>query len=380
MPCLSGPILPQGHAVSSLELVRLESIDAVRRAADGWDRLWQASDVSLPTARAELVAQWLERFAPRSAAAALVVQRAGRPVAAMPLAVRRLRGVLPVGDLTSNAWSPNGELLLDPTADAEVMDLMAAGLDELRWPLVWLDLVPLRAERWQALLDALARRGMAVDVHGRYLIGLTEIGGRFDDFLATRSRNMRQGLRKNLRRLARRGPVELRLVSQFSEAEIGDLLRRAFEIEHKSWKQQTGTSVLGTPGALEFYLRQARQLAAWGYLRLAFLEHRGELIAFEFGWTAKGVYHCYKIGYDPAYAELSPGQLLRMLLVERFCETRDCERIDYQGPLGNAVARWTTDSYAIGRLVIAPRRTTSRALLAAYRVAAAAKRRVRGEA
>ncbi len=48
----------------------------------------------------------------------------------------------------------------------------------------------------------------------------------------------------------------------------------------------------------------------------------GEPIAFEFGWTAKGVYHCFKVGYDPATAQFSPGQLLRMLLVERLRDQR----------------------------------------------------------
>lgn len=360
-----------------LELVRLESIDAVRRAADGWDRLWQASDVSLPTARAELVAQWLEHFAPHGPVQALVVEQAGEPVAALPLAQRRLGSVLPVGDLTSNYWSPNGELLLAPTADAAgALDLLAEGLDATGWPLVWLELVPVEAARWQKLVEALARRGLAVEVHPRYRIGQTELGRRFDDYFAARSRNHRQGLRKNLRRLQREGPTGLQWLTDFSGGQVEASLGRAFELEHKGWKEQAGTTVLATPGAPQFYLRQARQLAAWGYLRLAFLEHRGRSIAFELGWTAKGVYHCFKVGYDPAMARFSPGQLLRMLLIERLYDEPDCALVDFQGPLTDAVARWSTRSYPIGRLMIAPRRSASRALWSACRVAAAVKRRL----
>ena len=155
------------------------------------------------------------------------------------------------------------------------------------------------------------------------------------------------------------------------------VLRRAFAVEHKSWKKDTGATVLGTPGMFEFYLRQASQLAAWGHLRLAFLEHRGEPIAFEFGWTAKGVYHCFKVGYDPAMAQVSPGQLLRMLLIERLHADSGHVMVDYQGPLSDAVARWTTGSYQIGRLVIAPHQLRSRALMAGYRAAAPLIRRLR---
>lgn len=365
--------------MSRLRLTRLESIDAVRQAAAGWDRLWLSAEVSTPTVRAEMVAAWIERFAPRSRTLALVVEEAGEPVAALPLAARRIGNMLTAGDLTSNYWASNGDLLVRADADVDsALDLLADGLDELPWPLVWLDLVPAETARWRKLVNALARRGLAVDAHQRYEIGLTDIAGSYDEYFAGRSRNHRQGLRKNRRRLEREGPVELRVLSEFSASDIEPSLRRAFEIEHKSWKGEAGTTVLGTPGAFDFYLGQARQLAAWGCLRLVFLEHRGEPIAFEFGWTAKGVYHCYKVGYDPAAAQFSPGQLLRMLLIERFFETGDCRQIDFQGPLTDAVARWSTGSYGVSRLVIAPRRTTSRVLLAAYRAAAATKRRFLG--
>ena len=100
---------------------------------------------------------------------ALAVKRSDRMVAALPLAGRRSGGLLPVADLTANYWSPNGELLLDESDDAPAaLDLLAAALDDLPWPLVWLDLVPVEAPRWRMLAAALARRGLAVDLHRRY--------------------------------------------------------------------------------------------------------------------------------------------------------------------------------------------------------------------
>ena len=60
-------------------------------------------------------------------------------------------------------------------------------------------------------------------------------------------------------------------------------------------------------------LRQSRQLAQWGQLELAFLECGEQAVAFCYGLTAKGVFHSLKIGYDPAYADCAPGQLLRVI-------------------------------------------------------------------
>lgn len=364
--------------MSGLILRQIDSPGALREVAGAWDRLWQRCDVSLPTVRAELVAQWIERFFPRAALRILAVERDGDLVAALPICGCRVRRLLPVGDLTSNYWSTNGELLLDPSAGTEaVLDRLIDGLERSPWPLLWFDLVPYECPQWKRLIERLSLRGLAVDLHPRYSIGRTEIEGSFDAYFARRSRDHRRGVVKRWRRLEQAGPVRWRLHADFDPHEVEARLHEAFRIESQSWKQGNGQSVLETPGMFDFYLRQARQLARWGYLRIAFLEHRGEPIAFELGWTAKGVYHSYKVGYVPECARYGPGHLLRMRIIEWLHNEPGHAAVDYQGPLTDAVAQWSTGAYPIGRLVIAPQRLLSRTLLRGYRSAAGVARRVR---
>ena len=52
--------------VNSLHTIHLTSVADLRAEAAAWDDLWQRSDVSLPLVRAELLAQWVEHFAPRA--------------------------------------------------------------------------------------------------------------------------------------------------------------------------------------------------------------------------------------------------------------------------------------------------------------------------
>lgn len=365
--------------MSRLAVGQLDSVEQLRAVAADWDHLWARSEASLPTARAELVAQWLEHFAPDVKPRVLVVEEAGRMVAALPLVGHRRRGVLPVGDLTWNYWSPNGELLLDPAADTEgVLDVLAGAIARLPWPLLWLELAPVATGRWQALFDALRRRGLAVHVQPRYEIGQVELTGCFADYEATRSRNLRRSLRKDQKRLQREGPVQWTLFSQFAPDEVEQRLRRALEIEQKSWKHEVGQTVLNTPGMLEFYLRQTRQLAEWGLLRLAFLEHAGKPIAYELGWVAKGVYHSFKVGFDQTYRGFGPGQLLRWRLIESLFDAPDVQVVDFQGPLTDALAGWATRTYAIGRVLIARPNFVGRSLLAGYRLATSIVRRWRG--
>ena len=65
-------------------LVQIDSLAGLRAAAADWDDLWWRSEVTMPTCRAELVAGWVEQFAPRADFRALVVEDQGQWVAAGP--------------------------------------------------------------------------------------------------------------------------------------------------------------------------------------------------------------------------------------------------------------------------------------------------------
>ena len=83
-----------------------------------------------------------------------------------------------------------------------------------------------------------------------------------------------------------------------------------------------------------------------------FLRHQDRAIAFEYGWKSKGIYFTPKVGYDDNYSCLSPGQLLRYLLLEQAFTRPDRRSIDFLGPLCKATAMWSTSSYPVGRLAI----------------------------
>ena len=117
MPCLWSRSTNRGFCMSSLRVVRFESIAALRETETAWDDLWQRSDATLPTGRAELIAQWIEQFAPNSKFVALAVERDGQLVAALPLVERRVKRLITAGTLPWNDWCWAGDLLVDPEAD-----------------------------------------------------------------------------------------------------------------------------------------------------------------------------------------------------------------------------------------------------------------------
>lgn len=354
-------------AKADLQLLHFRTTAELRAAAADWDDLWQRSTTTLPTARATLVAHWMERLAPRGPFHALAVRENGRLVAAMPLIEMRLKGVLKSARLPCNEWSWAGDLLVDPDASAEALDRLIDGILSLSLPLLWFDGVPLSQPHWQRFLAALEDRGIGYARRQRFRIGLVDLAQDWEAYQTAWSGNFRRQMRKMTRRAEDLGGVSLSVHRPNDSAELMRLLQIGFEVEDRSWKGREGTSVLKSPPMHEYLCEQAALLAELGHLELHLLEFENKPIAFEYGISGKRTYFSPKVGYDDAYSHLSPGQLLRLKMMERFFADRACDTWDFLGPLVEATERWTTSSYPIERLVVATGGISSRLALRTYR-------------
>jgi CelD/BcsL family acetyltransferase involved in cellulose biosynthesis len=359
-------------------IIHLTSIDDLRRAAPAWDDLWWRSDVSSPTARAELLAQWLERFAAKRDFHAFVVEEDGRWVAALPIVGQRLMGVLPVGALPCNPWSPCGELLLDPAADtAAALDAILAAAGTESWQWLWFNDTVLHSSRWRAFVQACDRVDIVSATHERYPVARIEICRDWDYFLKNLSRAHRQATSKAVRRLNDEGRLQFELQSRLEPGDVKPWLEKVFDVENRSWKGNEGSSVLSTPGMFEFFLAQAQQLARWGQLEVATLELEGHLLAAMYGFSAKGIFYAHKIGYDPQFAHFSPGQVMFWHILEKLHAEGQWQAIDCIGPVTEAISRWRPATYSIGRVVAAPQRLVGRMAMHAYKNWWPAVRRLR---
>ena len=322
----------------------------------------------MPTMRAELLAKWLEQFASPRGFHALAVEENGHWLAALPLVSRRLAKIIPAGSLTCNPWLPCGDLLLDPLADTDgVLSALVSAAADLPWPLLWLNDAVVDAPRWQALGTVCRQEGISVVEHARYEVAKIEMAGDWDAFLKKLSRSHRLGTNKDERRLAELGDLRLEMLSQLAPEEVHSWLQKVFAVEDSSWKGSSGSSVLRAPGMSDFFLRQARQLAEWGQLEIAILQLEGHPIASLFGFSAKGVYHAHKIGYDPRYSQFSPGQVMFWKILEQLHAGGNWKAFDCIGPMTEATSRWRPSTYTIGRMAIAPRKLLGRIALQAYR-------------
>jgi hypothetical protein len=367
----------------------LTSLEEIRAAAPAWDDLWQRSDCTSPFARAEMVAGWIEHFAPNTPLRIAVVEKGGRWLAALPLMEGRAGGMLRAGVLPCNAWPSGATLLwdvveiaaqrmpfryreLDPiapqvskcrngknqflsTKKEEAARLMAAALDQMPWQLVSLEAAMPERASWRTLHAALAAAGMPCDLRLRWRVGKMAIQHDWPAAFAQLSSKHRQRIVSSLRKLSARGEVGFELHKQLATGEVEPLLQRALALEDRGWKGRAGTSILRTPGVAEFLLRQARCLAAEDQLWLAFLRCGDQDTAFCYGVVAKGVLHSFKIGYDDEFAAFSPGHLLQYHMLEALHADATVAAIDYIGEMTEYHASWRPETYPFARLAFAPR-------------------------
>jgi CelD/BcsL family acetyltransferase involved in cellulose biosynthesis len=350
-----------------MQISILRTSAEIRAAAVAWDDLWGRSEVVVPTARAEFVAHWLEQFAAERPTAAVLIEQDGRALAALPLVEQRWGSFVQAGGLPTNPWATHGDLLLDPAAGPELLDgLVRAVGRETPWPLFNFDPVALETPRWQAFAAAARRAGWSVHQQARWRTGAVQVQGAWADYEGSLGREHRRNRRRNAQMLEKAGGGEFELHREFTRDEVARLVREGFEVEDRSWKGAAGSSVLRSPGMLEFFTRSALAAAAAGCLELAYLRHAGQPIAFAYGWRAKNTHFLPKVGYDESFKQFGPGQLLVMRWLEALFASGEPQTLDFWGELAPWTESWSTDSYAMGRIVAAGPSPLGRSLVYAY--------------
>jgi len=358
----------RSQAVEQPHIIHLTSLDEMRENAAAWDDLWWRSETAMPTARAELIAQWIEQFRPCAEFRAIIVVREGHWIAALPLIACRIGGLMPAGALPGNAWSPCGDLLCDAAVEPEsAVKLLLSAAARLPWQLLWLNDVLPETPRWQAALRLCNRLQLPASYHERYRVGRVEIGDSWVNYRKSLSKHHRQAMCRAARKLEREGNLRLEMNSRLEVAAVEPWLAEAFEIENLGWKGANGSSVLRAPGMFDFFVKQAKQLARWGQLETAALRLDNRMLAFIYGFRAKGVYFAHKISYDPRFASFSPGQLLFNYLLERLHDDEQADALDFIGPMNHCHSRWRPATYGVGRLALSPRGMIGHAAMYAYR-------------
>ncbi len=167
------------------------------------------------------------------------------------------------------------------------------------------------------------------------------------------SSSRRSALRRSRRRAERGGAVEAELLSPAPE-EVEGLLDEAFAIEARSWKGEQGTALVQVPVMEAFFRRYAAELADRGTLRIDFLKIDGRRVAMQLGLNWNRRHWLFKIGYDAAHREVSPGQLLLAESVAAAAQA-GLEAYELLGSRDTWTDAWTELVHPCSKVVVTPR-------------------------
>ena len=287
-------------ATSSLTTELHRSSGAIAEAWEGLAKRLGATPFAFPG----WFDAWLAAF-PVPHATIVAVSRGTTLVGVMPLAEHR-------GTRTSltNWHSPRFEpLAADPGAAAA---LTHAALSTRR---LSLSCVERDSETTAAIIQA--AKDARYTVHSRDAEESPEVAivGSWEEYLPTISKNMRREFTRRQKRLEAVGALSFEVHDGSENLEAH--AREAFAVEAASWKGTSGTAVALDAAMLDFYLRIAAWAASRGWLRICLMRLDGKPIASDFALEANGVFYSMKGGYDPAYAEYSPGRVMDGLEIRR---------------------------------------------------------------
>ena len=180
---------------------------------------------------------------------------------------------------------------------------------------------------WQALQSAELRRHYHVLQSGRTDIrrGI-DLQESFDDYLSSIPRDHRKDLKRRERRFDRQfGPrAEIRVMT--CEDELKSFLEEVGPVSRRTYQHRLLKLGVGPGGAIE---RQLLAASSRGRARCYGLYVDNAVIAWRIGFLHGGTYFSHHVGFDPDYAEWTPGMVLHVKSIRDLVSLRPAvPRID----------------------------------------------------
>jgi len=271
--------------------------------ASEWDALVAAMPRPSPFLLHAWLLEWWRACGAPASLAVHVARRERRLVAALPLVVRRRRG-LRVAELPGHGVFPLGDALL---ADGEPAATVDGLVEHARRSHDYATLYGLPSS------SLLAAAGVAtVERLEAPVLDLTP--GWEAIYKAKVSGKHRSVDRRKRAKLAELGRLETTVSRTWPELERA--LEEAFRVHELRWKGRHDGSGFATPGGRTFHSEGTRALAGNEVPRIVTLSLDGRAIAFHFGLVLAGRFCSYRIGFDPEYTRFSPGYLNKLDSIE----------------------------------------------------------------
>jgi CelD/BcsL family acetyltransferase involved in cellulose biosynthesis len=200
-------------------------------------------------------------------------------------------------------------------AEPRLQEALLLAIDRAAEPYdaIFLEGLPVGSVLWDVIRSSPAIRDrfrvwMPVGITRRHRL---ELPATLDDYLAQLSAKRRKGLRYTKRRLEAKGAVTVERVTR--QEELPRFFRMVESVSTRTWQARRLGQVFSTTSPQAERLERSAQR---GWLRSYLLLCGDAPIAFALGLQADAVFRYEVVGFDPAWSEYSPGNVLLHGIVE----------------------------------------------------------------
>ncbi len=193
----------------------------------------------------------------------------------------------------------------------ELFDYLA----EQPWNKMELSSLPEGSPSLELIPEMARSKGYSVDVSEQDVSPGLPLPSSWDDYLAGLSKKGRHELRRKFRRLENNGTYEVYSVD--GALSLDGSLDDFFRMMRDSRQDK---AMFLTPKREQFFRHMAEEMARADVLRLFFMEVSGERVASVMCFDYGQVRFLYNAGYNPEYAPLSVGLLLKSTCLQQAIE------------------------------------------------------------
>jgi CelD/BcsL family acetyltransferase involved in cellulose biosynthesis len=287
----------------------ITDLESLKLLAQEWTTLWQRCENATPFQRPEWLLPWVEVFQPRQLWV-LEARRDKRLVGLAPLFVNHWAAE-PVLAILGTYTSDYLDWLIEPDSAHETLASMLEYINDDALAARGIDLTNLPRDSW--LLRPEFWNHRQFEAAADDACPILWLPKTIEDLGTVVASGQLRNLRKARRRAERVGEVRIEIATRET---LDEFLEALLQLHQTRWTERRMPGVLGAHDVQQFHRRASRALLDCGVLRLYGLRVGGVLIAALYALAERDVVFCYLQGFDPDYAELSPGVQLIGAVVE----------------------------------------------------------------
>jgi peptidoglycan/xylan/chitin deacetylase (PgdA/CDA1 family)/CelD/BcsL family acetyltransferase involved in cellulose biosynthesis len=174
----------------------------------------------------------------------------------------------------------------------------------------------------------------------------------WEAYLGMLKPRFRTKVRSVLRNLESRPEVTCRFCEDAGE--LPRILPALFELHTRRWNVDGKPGVFGGGEKREFYFALSRLLLERGWLRLSWLEWKGQILACQYGFAYGGTYSQLQEGYEPVAEHWNLGIGLRAWSIRDFLK-EGLREYDFLGGVNRHKTDWGAEVKHSKRILLADR-------------------------